>query len=116
LLGTISKKICNVSYVVKNGNEIIGFISGFITGNRFIVRYFVTNEAYHNDCLSILVKSLITFKCTILQTEDDVLGERIKDRFFKVYADDKELVSLIHNDANENLESIIVKDQDGNFF
>lgn len=116
LLGTISKKICNVSYVVKNENKIIGFISGFITGNRFIVRYFVTNEAYYNDCLSILVKSFITFKCTILQTEDDVLGERIKERFFKVYADDKELLSLIHNDVNESFSGITVKDQDGNFF
>ncbi|MFV9551000.1 hypothetical protein [Algibacter sp. PT7-4] len=116
LLGTIAKKIYNINDVIKKENTIIGFISCFISGNRMIVRYFVTTDMYYDDCLNVLIKKMISNKCTILQTEDSVLGERISKSFFKIYADKKELVSLIHNAINQNTKLSLLKDQDGNFF
>ena len=116
LLGSISNKIFNATIIVKKDDEVVGFISGYVSANRFMIRYFVTSEIHYDDCLNILMKSLMSYKCNLLQTEDGILGERIKNKYFKVYADDKELVSLIHNDVNVNLQSAIAKDQDGNFF
>ena len=116
LLGTISKKIYNSNIVVKHGNEIIGFISGFVTRKRFIVRYFITTETYYKDCLNILIKNLITSKCTLLQTENSILGERVVDRYLNVYSDKKELVSLIHDDVIIKIDKINMTDQDGNYF
>lgn len=116
LLGSISTNILNASYILKKDDEIIGFISGFISSNKLMIKYFVTSKDYYDDCLNILIKSLITFKCTMIQTEDAILGERIKDKFFTVYADDKALVSLVHKDVNDRLENMMTKDQDGNFF
>jgi len=116
LLGTISKKIYNLNIVVKHNNEIVGFISGFVSRNRFIVRYFITTETYYNDSVNIMIKNLISSKCTILQTENNKLGEHVIGNYFKVYADVKELISLIHDDVTVNFENSIMTDQDGNFF
>jgi len=116
LLGTISQKIYNLNIVVKHDNKIVGFISGFVSGNRFIVRYFITTEAYYNDCANIMIENLINSKCTLLQTENSKLGEHVIGKYFKVYADVKELISLIHDDVTVNFENSIMTDQDGNFF
>lgn len=116
LLGTISKKKYNLNFVVKNENEIVGFVSGLVSENRFIVRYFLSNEAHYYDCIKVLIKALISSKCTLLQTENSELGECVISTFFKVYKDVKALVSLVHNDVNVDLKDSIIKDQDGNFF
>lgn len=116
LLGTISKKIYNFNVIVKLENEVIGFISGFVSGNRYVVRYFITTETYYNDCVNIMIENLIISKCTLLQTENSKLGACIVDRYFNVYADAKELVSLIHDDVSVNFENSNMTDQDGNFF
>ncbi len=116
LLGTISEKIYNLNVVVKMDNEIIGFISGFVSENRFMVRYFIATETYYNDCVNIMIKNLIDSKCTILQTENSKLGDYVNSKYSKVYSDVKELVSLIHYDVTSNFENSIMTDQDGNFF
>lgn len=116
LLGSISEKIYNLNTVVKLDNEIIGFISGLVSGNRFIIRYFIVADTYYNECANILVKNVIHSNCTILQTEDSKLGDYVKSKYFKVYSDVKELVSLIHNDVSINFENSIMTDQDGNFY
>ena len=116
LLGTIAKKIYNSNFVIRSENEIVGFVSGFVSGNRFIIRYFISNETYYDDCLNVLIKGLIDSKCTLLQTENSELGDNIINKYFKVYADVKELVSLVHNDVDINLQNAVVTDQDGNFF
>ncbi|WP_298496337.1 hypothetical protein [uncultured Algibacter sp.] len=116
LLNSISNKIYNINTVVKFENEIIGFISAYVSGNRFVIRYFVANEPYYRDCVNVMIKNFIQSKCTILQTEDTKLGELINSSYFKVYSDVKELVSLKHNDIDINLNSKVVKDQDGNMF
>ena len=116
LLGTISKKIYNINFVVKNDDVTVGFISGFVSGNRFIVRYFIYEESYYDDCLNVLMKALIDSKCTILQTENYKVGEGLSNKYFKVYVDSKELLSLIHNDVNINIDDSMVFDQDGSYF
>ena len=63
-----------------------------------------------------MIENLIISKCTLLQTENSKLGACIVDRYFNVYADAKELVSLIHDDVSVNFENSNMTDQDGNFF
>ena len=93
LLGSISEKIYNLNIVVKRNNEIVGFISGLVLGNRFIVRYFITTDIYYYDCVNIMIENFINTKCTILQTENSKLGEHVIGNYFKVYSDVKELIS-----------------------
>lgn len=116
LLGTVSEKIYNLNIIVKFDDGVIGFISGFVSGNRMVIRYFIANETYYNDCASILIRNLMHCKCTILQTEDSKLAELLRSKYFKVYSDAKKLEALIHNDVNINLENSIISDRDGSFF
>ncbi len=78
-------------------------------------RYFLSNKNNFDYCLDALIKNFMKSKCTLLQTENDVLGNRIKSRYLIVYMDTKKLISLLHNDIGMNAENITVKDQDGNF-
>ncbi|WP_298345896.1 hypothetical protein [uncultured Algibacter sp.] len=116
LLGSISDKMYNSNLVVKNNDEIIGFISGFISNNRFIVRYFISDKNFYSECAKVLIRAVIDTECTILQTENTVLGEYVMSNFHKVYADVKPLVSLIHNDIDVDMNNAMMTDQDGNFF
>jgi hypothetical protein len=115
LLDSISKKIYNINIVVKKGNEVVGFISGLVSGKRFTLRYFIASDMHFNDCLKILIEHLIKHKCTILQTENSKVGEAIITKYAKVYADVKELISLKHNDVSVDLNDVMITDQDGNF-
>jgi hypothetical protein len=115
LLESVSNKIYNVNFVVKKNHEIVGFISGFVSGKRFTLRYFITSESYFNDCLKILMKNITSNKCTLLQTENSKVGNQIISKFTKVYADVKELISLKHNDVSVKLDNSLITDQDGNF-
>ncbi len=116
LLGSISDKMYNSNFIIKNNDEIVGFISGFVSNNRFIIRYFITDKNFYNECVKVLIEALIDAECTILQTENSVLGDYVMSNFYKVYADVKPLVSLIHNDIDADMNNVMVTDQDGNFF
>lgn len=116
LLGSISNKIYNQNIVIKNKEEIVGFISAYVSGKRFIIRYFVVNNMFYKDCVKVLIKNFIQSKSTIFQTEDATLGKFVKSNYFNLYSDVKELVSLIHNDVDINLAKSTIKDQDGNMF
>lgn len=116
LLGSISNKIYNSNFVVKNDNKVIGFVSGFVSNNRFIVRYFISDKNFYDHCIKVLIKALINAECTILQTENNELGAYVMNKFFKIYADVKPLVSLIHNDIDADMNNVLITDQDGNFF
>ena len=116
LLGSISENINNINIVVKLNNETVGFVSAFNSKNRFVIRYFIANEANYNDCLSIMFRAFKRSKCTILQTENEKLGKLISSKYFKVYCDVKELVSLVHNDVNVDFNNSLITDQDGNMF
>ncbi|GAA4898823.1 hypothetical protein GCM10023311_24950 [Flaviramulus aquimarinus] len=116
LLSSIANNIYNLNFLVKKERKTIGFISGFVSGNRFIVRYFCANDNHFDDCVDALIKNFIKTKCTLLQTENSILGERINNRYLAVYTDAKQLFSLVHNDVGESFKNVVVNDQDGNFF
>ncbi|MDO5980460.1 hypothetical protein [Flavivirga spongiicola] len=114
-LGSISNSISNLNFIVNKDDKPIGFISGLVLGKRFIVRYFLSNKNNFDSCLDALIKNMIKSKCTLLQTENDVLGDRIKSRYLNLYVDTRKLFSLIHDDVGIDATNITVKDQDGNF-
>lgn len=115
LLESISNKIYNVNLVIKKDDQIVGFISGLVSGNRFTLRYFNTSEDYFNDCLKILIENIARSKCIVFQSENKKVGEQIINKYAKVYADVKKLISLKHNDVSVDLNEALVHDQDGNF-
>ena len=115
LLGSISNKIYNMNFLVKKENDIIGFISGFVSGKRFTVRYFFANDDNFDYCVDALITNFIKERCTLLQTENSMLGQRIKSKYLTVYTDAKQLFSLIHNDVRTDVANAIINDQDGNF-
>ncbi len=115
LLESISENIKNLSFIVKKDNQPIGFVSGIVRGKRFVLRYFLSNEENFDACADALIKSVIKSKCTLIQTENGDLGNRIKSRYINVYSDFKTLVSLVHNDVGLNFKNIMINDRDGNF-
>ena len=115
LLASVSNNIYNLSFLVKKENDIIGFVSGFVTGKRFTVRYFCANDNNFDYCVDALIQNFIKAKCTLLQTENSILGQRIKSKYLTVYTDAKQLFSLIHDDVSKDMANAIVNDQDGNF-
>ncbi len=116
LLGSISSRIYNLNFSVKKNNKVIGFISANIKDDRFVVRYFLTNEANFNFCIDALMERFIKSKCKVIQTENSVLGECLKKRYVDIYYNTRTLFSLFHNDINENFESRTLNDQDGYFY
>ncbi|MDG1728595.1 MAG: hypothetical protein P8K68_07065 [Algibacter sp.] len=115
LLESVSNKIHNLSFMVEKEGETIGFISGLVKGGRFVLRYFLANQDDFNHCIDALMANLIKSECTLLQTENTVLAERLKNRYLIVYADSKKLLSLVHNDLDMNFQDTILNDGDGNF-
>mgnify|MGYP003648778817 FL=1 len=115
LLESISNKIHNLNFMVEKEGENIGFISGLVKGNRFLLRFFITNQDNFDHCIDALMVNFLKSECTLLQTENAVLAERIKKNYLNIYADSKNLVSLVHNEIDMNFHDVIIKDRDGNF-
>ncbi len=115
LISSVSNKIHNKTFFVKQNNTVIGFVSVLVRGNEFVTRYFLCEEDNYKSCLDALMKHFIESKCTFLLTEDEVLGHHIKKRFMSIYTDKRQLVSLAHNTLDLDFSNKKVYQQDGHF-
>ncbi|MFP2994598.1 hypothetical protein ABN763_01755 [Spongiivirga sp. MCCC 1A20706] len=113
LVGSISNKIGNTSLSILVKGTVVGFLSYYINGSEFIVRYFVFDNDFRSICVDALMENFIKSNSIVLQTENDFLGQEIKKRYHKIFSREKNIVSLVHNDLNIN--ALTIRDHDGQF-
>jgi len=115
LIASASEQLHHVNLSIKKGKEIIGFLSFLVRGNEFIVKYFVADNEYMNDCMDALMDNFVQTNTNIIHTENSVLGKKMLERFTSFYTDKRILHAFAHNDIENNFDNISVYDRDGHF-
>ncbi|PIA77517.1 hypothetical protein BFR04_08745 [Gaetbulibacter sp. 4G1] len=102
--------------IIKN-KTIIGFLSFIVNYNEFNIRYFlVEKKEYYNLCVDVLVENFIKKKSKFIFTDDRILAENIRKRFFTVFTYKSVKNGLAHNSLELNLKNTNLLNRDGHFY
>ncbi len=115
LVASASSQLFHINLTVKRNDQIIGFLSFLIRGNEFNVKYFVVEEEGYELCLDVLMDNFIKTKTNIIHTENELLGNRIQQKFKTFYSDKRVLYAFAHNDIKNDFKKVCINDRDGHF-
>jgi hypothetical protein len=114
LVAGAANRIYNTSFTVIKNDEIIGFISFLVRRQEAVIRYFICDDAHLEYCANALLENIIATNATNIQTENDVLGQLLQQKFFNIHTNKRTLYGLVnHSIAIEDELSFL--DRDGNF-
>lgn len=100
-------------------DQVIGFISFIHNFNECNIKYFVVkeDEAYYQQCVSVLIDNFIKTRATYIFTDDTKLAERIKQKFSTVYTHQVIKKGLAHKQIGLPAEDFATMlDRDGHFY
>ncbi|GGD10086.1 hypothetical protein [Hyunsoonleella pacifica] len=115
LVSSIHERAYNISYSIKKEDKIIGFTSFLIRGKEAMVRYFISDDDDMACCADALMENILQTKATNLQTENEKLGNYIKNKFINLYTNKRKLYALAYNNINIDFDNTFINDRDGNF-
>jgi len=104
-----------VNFKVEINQHIVGFISYLIRGTEFIVKYFIADKNYYQDCVNALMDHFIRYDVNTIHAEDDQLANSILKRFVKVYVDQRKVYSLANKGIDSDFSDVELFQRDGNF-
>lgn len=115
LVASATHQIFNLSFSVKKGGVVIGFISVLVRNEEYNVKYFIPFDGHFDECMGALIENFYSVGTSILYTENELLAEAIKSKFTATFVDKRKLYALKHDRVDLELNASIVNDQDGHY-